>query len=178
MWTNPRTQLWSDSSPFTMYSLLIKRNMCYGGGSGCLWGQRWNPDFKAKPQGVHKKKKPLDLRCAENNLTHSLFSTISFLQAQMNIHSETFCLRGRGFFFSFNCWRNLASRFLIFPRIKVSRWNKADARSVFGCCHSWSCWLMRWGRCSLLTFHCFLSLCITVCVKVSLLCFYGVFPFL
>lgn len=98
--------------------------------------------------------------------------------------TEAFCLGGLRFFsfFLFQPSSHLAQRLVIFPRIKLSWWNKAEGRQwgravhwAFGCYHSWTCLTdkMRFSR--TLSFSVF-CLCALSCPSVySLL--YSLSPF-
>lgn len=67
-------------------------------------------------------------------------------KSQINIDLETteaFCLRGPGFFLSFFRWSShLALRLVIFPRIKLSWWNKAEGVRQRDGGHSLGLWLL------------------------------------
>lgn len=197
MWTNPRTKLLLWFIAITTFIPIWSKSHVGWEGVGVSGGRGEIQTLRLNHK-VCIKNNPGPQMANVNKITWLIFCSLpqassrrGSAKSQINVDLETteaFCLRGLWFFLSFfRPSSHLAPRLVIFPRIKLSWWNKAEgvrrrgrgplARPLAAITHE-PVWLMRRGRAGGLSFsglHCashsvslFVSLSLPLLVSFSL----------
>lgn len=153
MWTKiPGRSFCSDSFP-SLHSFPFGQKVIWGGRGVGVGGGRGEIQTLRLNHKVCIKNNPGPQMAKVNKTTWLIFFSLpqasskrGSAKSQINVDlgtTEAFCLRGLGFFLSFfRPSSHLAPRLVIFPRIKLSWWSKAEGVRRQGRGRSLGLWLL------------------------------------